>query len=54
MFDLWVELPREVLSHSHVGRIGLKLLLVQHAVHLTGLVTGGGGAGPGGKGKNQQ
>lgn len=44
---LWVELARKVLGHPHAGRAGLELLLVQHAVHLTGLAAGGGGAGPG-------
>lgn len=44
--NLRVELAWEVLSHSHASRAGLKLLLVEHAVHLTGLAAGGGGAGP--------
>lgn len=35
-----------MLSHPHASRTGLKLLLVQHAVHFTGLVAGRGGARP--------
>lgn len=55
LFYLWVELAREVLRHSHASRARLKLLLVQHAVHLTGLATWRGGAGPagGGEGKHK-
>lgn len=44
--NLWIELAREVLCHSHAGRARLKLLLVQHTVHLTGLATRRGGACP--------
>lgn len=44
--NLWVELAREVLRHSHASRTRLELLLVKHAVYLTGLVTRRGGAGP--------
>lgn len=43
---LRVELAWEVLCHSHAGRAGLKLLLVEHTVHLAGLAAGRGGAGP--------
>lgn len=43
---LWVELAREMLSYSHACRTRRELLLVQHAVHLTGLATGRSGAGP--------
>lgn len=49
MYYLWVELSREVLRHSHASRAGLKLFLVEHAVHLTGLAAGRGGAGPAGR-----
>lgn len=44
---LRVELSGEVLSHPHASRVGLKLLLVQHAVQLGRLAAGGGGACPG-------
>lgn len=43
---LRVKLAREVLRHSHAGRIGLELLLIEHAVHLTGLAARRGGVGP--------
>lgn len=43
---LRVKLAREVLGHSHAGRIGLKLLLIEHTVHLTGLAAGRGGVSP--------
>lgn len=33
-YYLWVELARKVLRHSHAGRAGLKLLLVEHTVNL--------------------
>lgn len=46
MLNLRVELAREVLGHSHASRAGLKLLLVEHAVHLTGLAARRSGAGP--------
>lgn len=46
MYNLWVELAREVRCHSHASRAGLELFLVQHTVHLTGLAARGGGAGP--------
>lgn len=45
-YYLWVELARKVLRHSHAGRAGLKLLLVEHTVHLAGLAARRGGAGP--------
>lgn len=43
---LRVKLAREVLGHSHAGRIGLKLLLIEHTVHLTGLAARRGGVSP--------
>lgn len=43
---LRVKLAREVLGHSHASRIGLKLLLIQHTVHLTGLAARRGGISP--------
>jgi len=46
VYNLWIKLAREMLRHSHAGRVGLKLLLVEHAVYLTGLAARRGGAGP--------
>lgn len=43
---LWVKLAREVLGHSQASRIGLKLLLIKHTVHLTGLAARRGGISP--------
>lgn len=43
---LWVKLAREVLGHSQASRIRLKLLLIKHAVDLTGLAAGRGGISP--------
>lgn len=43
---LWVKLAREVLGHSQTSRIGLKLLLIKHAVYLTGLAARRGGISP--------
>ena len=43
---LWIVLAREVWGHPHTGGARLELLLVQHAVHLTGLAAGRSGAGP--------
>lgn len=40
-----------MLRHSHAGRVGLKLLLVQHTVYLTRLAAWRGGAGPAGTGE---
>lgn len=40
-----------MLCHSHASRARLKLLLVQHTVHLTGLAARRGGAGPAGRGE---
>lgn len=45
---LWVELAGEVLGHSQASRIRLKLLLIKHAVYLTGLAAGRGGISPAG------
>lgn len=43
---LWVKLAREVLGHSQASRIGLKLLLIKHTVHLTALAARRGGISP--------
>lgn len=43
---LWVKLAREVLGHSQASRIRLKLLLIKHTVHLTGLAARRGGISP--------
>lgn len=43
---LWVKLAGEVLGNSQASRIGLKLLLVKQAVHLTGLAARRGGISP--------
>lgn len=43
---LRVKLAREVLRHSHAGRIGLKLLLIEHTVYFTGLAARRGGVSP--------
>lgn len=50
---LRVKLAREVLRHSHAGRIGLKLLLIEHTVHLTGLTARRGGVSPADSGIRQ-
>lgn len=44
--NLWVKLASKVLGHSQASRIGLKLLLIKHTVHLTGLAARRGGISP--------